>query len=56
MSSQNPPLPEAIKQAQFYYDDKLLTLSCGNQLLFYQYELPDHPDASIAKDDVKRLQ
>ena len=48
-----PPFTDEIKHAQFYYSDKIIVLSSGNKLFFYQYLLPgDEP----IKDDVKRLQ
>ena len=49
----NPEFPEQIRRAQFYNDDKIITVASGNKLYFYQYELPLN---ERMKDDVKRLQ
>lgn len=38
---QNPLLPDVVRRAQFYYQDKLIAVACQNQVLMYQYELPD---------------
>ena len=52
-SAKNPEFPEQIRAAQFFYDDKLIVVASGNNLYFYQYELPLNEKI---KDDVKRLQ
>ena len=52
-SSKNPEFPEQIRAAQFFNDDKLVVVASGNNLYFYQYELPLNEKI---KDDVKRLQ
>lgn len=46
----NSPFPKEITQAEFYYVDKFVLLSCGNSLHLYKY----HIDVR-QKDDVKRL-
>ena len=53
MARQGEAFKDDIKQAQFYYQDKLIALCAGNKLNFYQYQLPK--DDQI-QDDVKRLQ
>ena len=52
-SSTNPEFPEQIRQAQFFNDDKIITVASGNKVYFYQFELPLNDKM---KDDVKRLQ
>ena len=52
-STKNPEFPEQIRAGQFFYDDKLIVVASGNNLYFYQYELPLNEKI---KDDVKRLQ
>jgi hypothetical protein len=47
----NPQFTDAIRQAQFYFNDQLLVVATGSKLLYYQYELPGGPET----DDVKRL-
>ena len=34
-SRKNEPFSEGIRQAQFYYDDKLIALASGPRLYFY---------------------
>ena len=51
-SKANPEFPEQIRQAQFYNDDKIITVASGNKLYFYQFELPINDKI---RDDVKRL-
>ena len=41
-----------MRAAQFYYDDKIIVTASGNNLYFYQFELPL---MEKMKDDVKRL-
>ena len=52
-AADNPEFPEQIRGAQFYYDDKIIVVASGNNLYFYQFELPINEKV---KDDVKRLQ
>ena len=51
-SKSNPEFPEQIRHAQFYNEDKIITVASGNKLYFYQFELPLNEKM---KDHVKRL-
>lgn len=52
-TKQGKAFDDDIKQAQFYYQDKLIALASGGRLSFFQFQLPIN---DAIKDDVKRLQ
>ncbi len=45
----NPPFPKDVTDAQFYYMDKFILLTCSNSLHLYKYHID-----TARPDDIRR--